>query len=245
MTETPAARRSPLRTWAPVLVLAAGLGLAWATGLTDYLSLDALQRNQARLAAYRDAHPWLTLLGYIGVYIVVVVFSIPGALIMTLTGGMLFGGPGGGAAAITGATIGATIIFLIARTSIGAALRARAGPMVSRIIAGFEANAASYLLTLRLIPGVPFFAVNLAAGLVRMRLLTYVIITLAGIAPASFIYASIGASLVAIFARGGRPNLDIIFEPQVLGPLLGLAALSLLPVIYHRVKAARAKGAQA
>jgi uncharacterized membrane protein YdjX (TVP38/TMEM64 family) len=232
--------RSPLKTWAPLAVLIAGLGLAWATGLTDYLSLDALQRNRARLEAYRDAHPWLTLLGYMGIYVVVVVFSIPGALIMTLTGGMLFGGWAGGAAAVAAASIGATIIFLVARTSIGAALRARAGPMISKIISGFEANAASYLLTLRLIPGVPFFAVNLAAGLVRMRVLTYVLITVVGIAPASFIYASIGASLVAVFARGGKPDLGVIFEPHVFGPLLGLAALSLLPVLYHRLRPRRA-----
>lgn len=240
--EPPAAKpkRSLLKTWGPVVLLIVGLALAWASGLTDYLSLDALERNRAKLEAYRNAHPWLTVLAYVGAYILVVIFSIPGALIMTLTGGMLFGGWLGGLAAISAATIGATVIFLLARTSVGAALRARAGPRVSRIIAGFEAEAASYLLTLRLIPGVPFFMVNLAAGLVRMRVVTYVLITVIGIAPGSFIYAFIGAGLVDVFARGERPDLGIIFEPHVLGPLIGLAALSLLPVLYHRYRPRRA-----
>jgi uncharacterized membrane protein YdjX (TVP38/TMEM64 family) len=219
-----------LRAVAPLVLIAAVIGAAWASGLTDFLSLDALRNNRERLAAYTLDHPLMSLGAYVGIYIVVVVFSLPGALIMTLAGGMLFGAWLGAAAAVTSAATGATVIFLVGRSTFGAALRQRAGAVVGRLIDGFEKNAASYLLTLRLIPGVPFFAINLAAGLVRMRILTYVLITVIGIAPGSIIYASIGSSLVTIFARGEEPDLSIIFEPHVLGPLLALAALSLLPV---------------
>lgn len=235
----PRAKAGVVRRLAPVLLLVLVFVLVWKSGLTDYLSLDALRRHRTQLADYTSAHPVLSLLAYVAVYIVVVVFSIPGALIMTLTGGMLFGAWLGGAAAITSATVGATVIFLIGRSSYGGLLRARAGGVVARIVDGFERNAASYLLTMRLIPGVPFFAVNLAAGLVHMRVLTYVVITVIGIMPGSLIYASIGSSLVTVFARGEEPNLSLIFEPHVLGPLLGLAALSLLPVAYRAWRARR------
>lgn len=235
----PAAKAGLLRRLAPLIVLAAVLVAAWASGVIDLLSLDTLREQRQRLADYTQAHPSLSLGGYVLIYIVVVVFSIPGALIMTLTGGMLFGTVLGGAAAVTAASVGATIIFLVGRSTFGTALRSKAGPIVGRLMTGFERDAASYLLTLRLIPGVPFFAINLAAGLVRMRVLTYVVITVLGILPGSLIYASIGSSLVSVFARGEEPNLSIIFEPHVLGPLLGLAALSLLPVAYRAWKARR------
>lgn len=239
----PAAPQVRTRLWVrllPWLAIAGVLAALWATGVTDYLSLESLRANERKLEAYRNAHPVLALLAYIGVYVLVVVFSVPGALFMTLAGGMLFGAAVGAAAAVVSATIGATVIFLVGRSTLGAALRARAGPTVGRLIDGFEKDAASYLLTLRLIPGVPFFAVNLAAGFVRVPVLTYVVITVIGIAPGSIIYASIGSTLVTVFARGETPNLAIIFEEQVLLPLLGLAALSLLPVIHRRLRARRA-----
>jgi uncharacterized membrane protein YdjX (TVP38/TMEM64 family) len=241
LTDVPAPKTSLLRRIAPFLILALVIFLAWKSGVTQMLSLDALRAHEAELAAFTAEHPWLSLGGYILVYILVVVFSLPGALIMTLTGGLLFGTWLGGAAAITSATIGATLIFLVGRSTFGDLLRSRAGTMVGRLVDGFERNATSYLLTLRLIPGVPFFAVNLAAGLVRMRVLTYVFITVIGIMPGSLIYASIGSSLVNVFARGEDPDLGVIFEPQVLGPLLGLAALSLLPAAYRVWRARRTR----
>lgn len=227
----------------PLAVLVAAFIIAWATGLTDYLSLDALRDNRERLEAFKREHFLLALVAYVLIYIVAVIFSLPGALILTLSGGMLFGAGLGTAAAVTSATIGATVIFIIARSSYGALLRQRAGPVVGKLLDGFERNAASYLLTLRLIPGVPFFAVNLAAGLVRMRLGTYVLVTLVGILPGSLIYASLGSSLVTIFARGETPNLSIVTRPHVLGPLIGLAALSLLPVAWHAWRTRKAPGA--
>lgn len=235
----PRPKRSRAAKLLPLLALAVVVAAVWASGVTDYLTLETLREQERRLQAFRNAHPVLCVTGYVAVYVLVVVFSIPGALIMTLAGGMLFGAVLGAALAVTSATIGACIVFLIARTTIGDALRARSGPTIRRVMDGFEKDAVSYLLTLRLIPGVPFFAVNLAAGLVRMRVLTYVAVTMVGILPGSFIYASIGSSLVTVFARGEEPDLGVIFEPQVLGPLLGLAALSLLPVIYRRLRRGR------
>jgi len=228
------------RRLTPIALFVLVLFGAWRSGLLDYLSMDALRLHRQQLADYTLAHPVLSLLGYVAVYIVLVVFSIPGALIMTLTGGMLFGAWLGGAAAVTSATTGAVIIFLVGRSAFGDLLRSRTGGMVGRLMDGFERNAASYLLTLRLVPGVPFFAVNLAAGLVRMRLSTYVLVTAIGVAPGSLIYASVGSGLATVFERGEEPDLGVILEPNVMGPLLGLAALSMLPVAYRVWRARRA-----
>ncbi len=237
----PRPKRNRLRRFTPVLLLLALIAVVWASGLTRYFTLDSLRLHSRQLEAFTAQHFWLSLAAYIAVYVFVVTFSIPGALIMTLTGGMLFGAALGAVAAVAGCTGGALVIFLVARTAIGDSLRRRAGPTLSRLIDGFERNAASYLLTLRLMPGVPLFMVNLAAGIVHMRLSTYVAVSVVGMLPSSLIYASIGSTLVSVFARGESPDLSLVLEPRVLGPLLGLAALSCLPPLYQwlRRRAAR------
>ena len=229
-----------LRRFAPLLLLAALIGAAYALGVTDWFTVERLRTHSQALEAFTDRHPWLSLLAYVAAYVFVVTFSIPGALLMTLTGGLLFGTVLGAAAAVTGCTGGATVLFLVARTAIGDSLRRRAGPVLSLIINGFEREAASYLLTLRLIPGVPLFAVNVAAGMVHMRLATYVAVSVVGMIPSSLIYASIGHTLREVFQRGETPDLDLVFTPQVFAPLLGLAALSCLPLVYKVVRSRRA-----
>jgi len=162
-----------------------------------------------------------------------VAFSVPGALIATLTGGFLFGTLSGGLYTIVGATIGATIVFLAARTALGDLLRAKAGPGIRKMEEGFAKNAFSYLLVLRLVPLFPFFLVNLAPAFLGVRLRTYVVATFFGVIPGTFVFASVGNGLGAVFDSGEDPNLGIIFQPEVLLPILGLAALSLVPVAYQ------------
>lgn len=218
----------------PLVVLAAGFGAFFAFGLDEYVSLEQLRENRETLQQLVAENLLLMALIYIGIYALMVAFSVPGALIATLTGGFLFGTLVGGFVTVFAATIGASIVFLAAKTALGDVLRAKAGPTIQKMEAGFRENAFSYLLVLRLVPLFPFFLVNLAPAFLGVPLRTYVLATFFGIIPGTFVFASVGNGLGAIFDRGGEPDLGIIFQPEVLIPILGLAVLSLVPVIYRR-----------
>ena len=219
-----------LKRYAPLIVLVAVVIVALASGVGRDLNLDTLQRHETELRAFVSRNLALGVLAFILIYAAVVAVSLPGALVLTLTGGFLFGPWLGGGATVVGATIGAVIVFLIVRTSLGAALRERArasGGNLKSVMDGIRTGAFGYVLTLRLIPIAPFWLVNVAAALADAPLRPYTLATLIGIMPATFIYSGVGAGLGQVIAQGGRPNLGIIFEPYVLGPLLGLAVLSL------------------
>jgi uncharacterized membrane protein YdjX (TVP38/TMEM64 family) len=140
---------------------------------------------------------------------------------------------------VVGATLVATAVFLAARTAFADVLRAKAGPTLQKMEAGFRENALSYLLVLRLVPLFPFFLVNLAPAFLGVPLRTYVAATFFGIIPGTVVYSSVGAGLGTILEQGGAPDKSIIWRLEVIGPLLGLAALALLPVLYKRMKAKR------
>ena len=224
-----------LARFLPLLVIAGALALVFGTGLHRYLSLETLQAKRETLLESVHAHPILGLLAYMGAYAVMVAISVPGALLMTMTGGFLFGPWLGSTAAVVGMTIGATTMFLVARSALGDFLKSHtaAGKMVRRIEAGVRANAFAYLLVLRLIPAVPFWLCNLASGFVAIPLRTYVLATILGIIPSTVIYASIGSGLGHVFDSGEKPDMSMMMDPQVMLPLIGLAALSVLPVAYH------------
>lgn len=228
-----AGRRTALR-WVPLAVIIAGLVAAFALGLDQYLSLEVLARERAALVAFIAEHRTTAVLAYLGVYAVAVALSIPGGLVLTLAGGFLFGVAIGATLAVVGATVGATLLFLAARTSLGETLRRRAGPWLGRLADGFRADGFSYLLTLRLIPVVPFWLVNLVPAILGMRLLPYVAATLLGIIPATVVFAGVGHGLGATLDAGADPDLGILLRPAILLPLLGLALLSLAPVAYRR-----------
>jgi len=228
-----------LRRLAPLALLLAALGAFFALGLHDYLSFDTLREHRAQLLALVARHPILAPLAFTAVYAAVIALSVPGGAILTIAGGFLFGIVPATVYVVIGATVGATIVFLIARSALGDSLRARAGPRIRRMEEGFRADALSYLLVLRLIPLFPFWLVNIVPAFLGVPLRTYVLGTLVGIIPGSFVYASVGNGLGAVFEAGGTPDLGIIFEPAVLLPIVGLAALALLPVAYRRFKARR------
>ncbi len=229
---------SPMRLW-PVALLLAGLAAFFAFDLDRYLSFDALRENRAFLTEWTAAHLALAILIYAGVYIVVVAFSLPGGAVMTISGGFLFGPAISTAVTVLAATIGATVLFIAARTALGDVLRAKAGPAIRNMEAGFRENELSYMFVLRLVPLFPFFVVNLAPAFLGVSLRTYVIATLFGIIPGTFVYALVGNGLGAVFDAGGTPDLGIIFKPEILFPILGLALLALIPVIYKRVQGAK------
>ncbi len=200
------------------------------------LSLAQLQARRHQLQDAVREHPAISLLIYMGAYVLVTGLSLPGALVMTLTGGFLFGMWEGAAAAVCGATTGCTAMFLAARSAWGEALRARAvraGGLVQRLEAGASRNAFTSILMLRLIPGVPIWLVNVTAGLLRMRLVSYLTATVVGIAPSTIVYAAIGSDFGRMFERGQRPDPALLLQPQWLATLAGLAALALIPVAWR------------
>ena len=218
-----------------VLLILAGV-VVWRSGLAGQLSWTALARHQAALRVLVAAHPVAAPAAFVGVYALLVAFSVPEAALVTVTGGLLFGPLLGGALAVLGSTLGAVVLFLVARTALADVVALRARGLIARIRPGLERDGFSYLLALRLLPVVPFWLVNLGAALCGMRLFPYAAATLLGIVPATFVFAWIGAGVGDVLAAGGRPDLHVIFSPAVLGPLAALAALSLAPVAWRHLR---------
>lgn len=234
-TPSPWLRRLPFLA---ILVAA----VSGALFFRDHLGFEALAQHREALVALRDAHYLATALAFVAVYVAIVALSLPGGTVATLTGGFLFGLFPGVLFNVTGATLGAVLIFLAARTGFGERLSARlaaAGGTASRLIEAIRQNEWSVLLIMRLVPAVPFFLANLIPAFTGTRLSTYVITTFLGIIPAAFVFTSVGAGLGEVFARGETPDLSIIFTPPVLLPMLGLAALAALPMVLKSIRRAR------
>jgi uncharacterized membrane protein YdjX (TVP38/TMEM64 family) len=244
MTQSPTPPVKSLTRFVPILVVAAAFALAIGFRVHERLSLDALYAQTAALDAF-VARNYLAGLGlFMLIYGAAVASSIPGASFLTLSGGFLFGTWAGGTAAWIAATIGATLIFLAARTAFGDVLRARAGGWLEKLGDGFRANAFNYLLALRLTPIAPFFVVNLAPAFFNVKLRDYVLASLIGMIPGAFVYASVGAGLRAALETGAAADPSeaaraILFSPAVFGPILALIALALLPVLIKALRGAR------
>jgi len=220
----------------PLAVAGAGVGAFFALGLHKYLSFEQLREHRGELMAYVTGMPVKAALIYIAVYAAVAALAVPGGVVMTLTGGFLFGVWAGTAFTVIGATLGASLLFLMARSTFADALRSRAGPFLARMEAGFREDALSYLLVLRLVPAFPFFIVNLVPALLGVPLRTFVIATLLGIIPGTFVFSSIGAGLGSIFDSMQEFTLKGALTPQVLTAMIGLAVLALIPVVVKRIK---------
>lgn len=218
------------------ILIAAGVG---AFAFRDFLTFEALARHRVTLIGWRDAHYLWASLGFVASYSAIVAFSVPGATIATLAGGFLFGMFPGAFYNILAASIGAVVVFLAARAGLGAEVSARiaAGEgAAARLQAGLRDNQWSVLLMMRLVPVVPFFVANLIPAFAGIRLWPFALTTFLGIIPGGLVVTSVGAGLGDVFARGETPDLGVIFTAPVLGPLLGLAALSALPMVFKAVK---------
>jgi uncharacterized membrane protein YdjX (TVP38/TMEM64 family) len=223
------------RNWLRLLPLTLLIGgaLAGLLFLRDMVSFEALAANREALVAFRDANYGATLALFLVAYVVIVAFSVPGATVATLAGGFLFGVFPGVIWNVAAATLGACLIFLAVRAGLGRRLAARLDAtegMVGRIKAGLDENQWSMLFLLRLLPLVPFFAANLIPALLGVSLWRFAVTTFFGIMPAALVYTAIGAGLGEVFAAGKAPDLDVMFTPRVLLPILGLCLLAVLPV---------------
>ncbi len=203
MTQTPETK-SGLARYLPLIVILV-VAIVGAFTLKDYLSFDALRDNREALIGFRDSNYLIAVLGFIAIYTAVVAFSLPGATIVTLTGGFLFGTVFGTVFNVTGATVGATLIFLAARYGFGEKLGAKlesSDGAVKKIKDGIDENQWSMLFIIRLVPAVPFFIANLIPAFLEVPLHRYVISTFLGIIPGTLVFTSVGAGLGEVFAKG-------------------------------------------
>lgn len=242
------------RRWLPLVVLVGLAVLIVAQGWHRHLSLAELAMRHESLKAFVAAHHAKAVLAYVGLYVAVVSLSLPGGAALSVTGGFLFGWLLGGVAAILGATAGATIVFLIARSAFGEPLARAAGPWLERLKAGFRQDAWNYLLFLRLVPAFPFWLVNLAPALLDVPLRTYVLATAIGVVPATFAFAVIGSGLEGVLAAeqaayeqclgaqgpGGcrfTLHLKSLVSPGLMAALAALGVIALLPVVVKKLRA--------
>lgn len=235
MTEAVEQKKSSIwiKLWPVYLIVAVMIG-AWQLGLFQYLSLETLREQQEFLQTFVSENLILAVAIFVIIYAAATLFMLPGALWLTIGGGFLFGLVGGSLATIAGATLGASMLFFAAKTSIGSALRDRAGPFMSKMEAGFNESPFSYMFALRLIPAVPFPVANIAPALLGAKYREYAITTALGIVPGVVAYTLVGTGLGATFAAGEDPNLAIIAK-NMLPALAALGLVALIPVAYKKI----------
>jgi len=245
----------------PVAAIVLAMVAVYATGWHREISLETLVRHRVAIDDFIDTHYIAAVALFVGVYVLAVAISMPGAVFLTVSGGVLFGWVVGAIATLIGATLGATIIFEVARTACGESLARRAGPRAMKVAQGFREHAFSYLLFLRLVPLFPFFLVNIAPALVGVRLLTFVGATAIGIVPATFAFAMFGAGLDSVLAAqetmfrtciaAGGANCRLNFDrsaaitPELIAALVALGIVALIPLVVRRWRAGADGGAPA
>ena len=223
----------------PIAVLVAGLVAFFAFDLDEFVTLDALKTHRTVLQGWVESQGAVAWLIYAAIYMAAVAFSVPGGSILTIAGGFLFGPYVATSVVVIGATCGATILFLAARYAFADYLRGKAGGAMRRMEAGFNENPVSYMLILRLVPLFPFWLVNLVPAFLGVKIRTYFLCTLFGIIPGTFVYSLVGDGAGAVLDAGGELDLGIIFEPRILAPIVGLAVLACIPIVYKRFRARR------
>lgn len=232
-----AEKPSRLARFLPLVLIAGALAAFFAFHLDRYFTLDTLRENREGLNGWVDANPVFAPVLFTLVYAAAVAISFPGASILTVFGGFLFGLSLGVPLIVFAATIGATAIFFAAKGALGDSLKGRVSGFLSQMEKGFRENELSYMFVLRLAPVFPFWAVNIAAGILGVSLRNFVVGTAIGIIPGSFVYASIGNAAGAAFDRGENVSLSgILFQPETIVPIIGLILLSIIPIAIKKFR---------
>lgn len=249
MSHEPNKLANRMKRWGPLLALAALILLAFSFGWHEQISLSNLIRNRAAMHSYVAENFWFAVLSYTGVYIAATALLFPAASLITIAGGLVFGAVLATTLTVIGATIGATLLFLVVRTSLGSMLSERAGPFLAKLSDGFKENAFSYLLFLRLVPAFPFWLINVAPAFFGVPASTYVIATAIGIVPGTFAYALLGEGLDSIIlaqemanpgcADAGTCEIDLsaAITPQIIAAIVGLVVVSILPIAVKKWRA--------
>jgi uncharacterized membrane protein YdjX (TVP38/TMEM64 family) len=238
MTDMPDKPNRGFSRHIPLIVILT-VAVIGALTLRDQISFETLRQNRETLLAFRDQNLIGMVAAFLVTYVAIVAFSLPGAAIASISGGFLFGLAPGTVLNVTAATIGACLIFLAARRGIGATLSARletSEGKMKRLKDGLRENEISVLFLLRLVPAVPFFVANLLPALVGVKFRNFVWTTALGIVPGAIVFTWIGVGLGEVFDRGETPNLSLLWEPHVLGPMLGLCVLAVLPIVIKALR---------
>lgn len=259
MKSEPQRRTGALRRYLPLIVLISVAALVISQGWHNYLTLEQIAANREALRAFVNDN-WIGALAiYTGLYVTVIALSLPGGALLTITGGFLFGWLVGGLATVVAATAGATLVFLIAKTSFGETLAERAGPWLKKLSDGFQKDALSYLLFLRLVPAFPFWLVNLAPALLGVGLPVYVTGTFIGIIPGTMAFSVLGAGLDSIIEAqqaafdqcreqagvnaGEACSFSLeagsLLTPELIAAFAALGVVALIPMVIRRVRARR------
>ncbi len=244
---------SPVRRFAPIAIIIAAAAFVYLMGWHHYLSPTKLAENRDLLRQFVDSNLLLALFAYAGIYIAIVAFSLPGGAVATVAGGFLFGWLVGGTVTVFAATIGATLLFLAARTSLGDMLREKAGSAVRKLSDGFQENAFNYMLFLRLVPAFPFWLVNLAPAFLGVPLKTFAVATFIGIIPGTFAFSFVGAGFDSVIAaqqanydacvaeKGADActfsiDLGSLITKELLFAFAALGVVAILPVIVQKLR---------
>ena len=244
---------SNITKWLPLATIAAAMALVFSMGWHKYLTLEQIGMNYDTIRTYISENLILSILAYMGLYIGVVALSLPGALALTLAGGLLFGWQIGAPVTVVAATIGATIIFLIAKTSLGESLASGAGDFINKLRNGFKEDAFNYLLFLRLVPAFPFFVVNIAPAILGVNLRTFVSATILGIIPGSTAFSFAASQLgtvvektnvehAACVAKNGKDacpyaiDTGTLVSTELILAFAAIGVVALIPVIVKRLR---------
>lgn len=233
-------RKSQFARFAPLAIILFGLAFGYMMGWHEFLSLDYLVQSRDMLKHMVAAHYLPAVFGFIAVYALATAFSFPAASILTIFAGFLFGWLVGGSAAIVGATIGATAIFIAARTAFGDFLREKVGGKAAKLAKGFEEDAFSYLFVLRLAPIFPFFVMNIAPALFNVPLRTYIIATFLGIIPGGMAYAYLGQGLDSVIVAAAEAGREVtvkdIVTTEIVVAFAALALVAAIPTIVKKIR---------
>lgn len=210
--------------------------VAYAFDMEEYLTFEELKKHRHTLTNYVKLHPITAPLVFMAIYIVAIALSIPGGTFLSIAGGFLFAQPFSTIYVVVAATIGATCIFLAAKTALGESWKEKAGSALKRMQAGFQENASSYLLFLRLVPLFPFWLVNLAPAFFGVPLITFIWTTFVGIIPGAFVFTQAGVGLGSILDSQGELSIDTIFTTEIKIALIALAVFALLPVVIKKMR---------
>jgi len=205
---------------------------------SEWISFEALKENRAEIAEFRDKNFTLSIISFWIFYVTLVVFSLPGAAVASVSGGFLFGLGGGLIINVTAASTGATLLFVLVRYGVKSFNYNKSNTFNSNIVFRIKnaliINQVSIMLILRLVPVVPFFLANILPALVGVRLFNFIWTTIIGIIPGGIVFTWIGVGVGEVFDRNEYPSLELLFSPVILGPILSLVGLLLLPIILRR-----------
>ena len=211
-----------------VILLGMVMGAFFYFDLGRFLSFEYLKTQQAAFQTYYEQNPLQTVALYFVTYVVVTALSLPGAAVMTLAGGMMFGVMVGTVAVSFASTLGATLAFLVARFMLREYVQNNFGDKIAAINKGVESEGAFYLFTLRLIPAFPFFVINLVMGLTPLRTLQFFVVSQIGMLPGTIVYVNAGTQL------GKLESLKGILSPSL---ILSFVLLGIFPLIIKKVMA--------